>query len=213
MNDNPQIYSLAKYSKLLRIVSFCCMISGMILLSLLILPVSQASPGNVPPAAPSPRPPLEEGSRDSGTPGSTIFGTVTDLSRQQPGQAIEVVVNGATVRTDTDGGYSITDLNAGDYTVVLELHGQGEPVQGPVHVTLDGVHHAVIDLDYYSQPSPTDTPQPTATAQVVSAASTPAALPDSGASLSHRPPGLVFLGLLLLTLGIILFKQSQVTKV
>ncbi|MCB0153280.1 MAG: carboxypeptidase regulatory-like domain-containing protein [Anaerolineae bacterium] len=187
------------------------MISGSLLLSLLILPISQASPGALPPAAPSPRPPVTEGSDngDSGSPGSAIYGKVTDLSRQQPGAAVEVVVNGAIVRTDTDGSYSITGLNAGDYTVSVDLHGQGEPAQGPLYVSLDGVHNAVIDLNYYSQAVPTDTPQPTATVQVVSVASTPAALPDSGASLAHRPPGLMVLGLLLLITGIFLLRQSQ----
>jgi hypothetical protein len=212
MNANKQIQPTRKYSNLLRIGALICMISGSLLLSLLILPVSQASPGALPPAAPSPRPPVTEGSDkgDSGSPGSAIYGKVTDLSRQQPGQAIEIVVNGAIVRTDTDGSYSVTGLNAGDYTIALELHGQGEPAQGPVHVSLDGSHNAVIDLDYYSQAAPTDTPQPSATAPAVSAASTPAALPDSGAPLAHRPPGLIILGLLLLALGLILFNQSQV---
>lgn len=211
MNANKQTQPTKKYSNLLRIGALICMISGSLLLSLLILPISQASPGALPPAAPSPRPPVTEGSDngDSGSPGSAIYGKVTDLSRQQPGAAVEVIVNGAIVRTDTDGSYSITGLNAGDYTVSIDLHGQGEPAQGPVHVAVDGVNNVVVDLDYYSQAAPTDTPQPSATAPAVSAASTPAALPDSGAPLAHRPPGLIVLGLSLLVIGLILFQQSR----
>lgn len=213
MNKRHQATSTNPYSNLLKIGALISMITGVVLLSLVILPVSQASPGNLPLAAPSPRPPLTNGDNggnsDNGGPSSAIYGAITDLSRQQPGAAVEVAVNGAIVRSDANGSYSITGLNAGDYTVSLELRGQGEPAQGPIHVALDGSHNASINLDYYSQPAPTDTPQPTATIPVVSPATTPADLPDSGAPIGHRTPGIIFLGLLLLIMGIVLFHQSR----
>ncbi|MCG3211068.1 MAG: hypothetical protein FOGNACKC_04705 [Anaerolineae bacterium] len=196
--------------QILKIGAIVGAITGVIILSLVILPISQAAPGAFPQAAPSPRPPLkEDSSGGSSGPSSAIYGTVTDLSRQQPGAAIEVTVNGAIVRTDTDGSYSITGLKAGDYTVSLNLNGQGQPAQGPVHVTLDGSHNAVIELEYYSQAAPTDTPQPTATVAVVSATTTPAELPDSGASMVYRPLVYILLGLLLLVTGMALFTKNR----
>ncbi|RME98818.1 MAG: carboxypeptidase regulatory-like domain-containing protein [Chloroflexi bacterium] len=198
-------------NNLLKIGAIACTVTGLLLLSLLILPVSLASPDEFPLPAPSPRPPLTDGNGGDGggNSGSAIFGTVTDLSRDAAGAAIEVSVNGAIVRTDTDGTYSITGLNAGDYIVLLELHGQGQPAQGPVHVILDGSHNATINLEYYSQPSPTDTPQPTATTPTEPAKATPADLPDSGAPTSHRPPIIIGLGLVLLIAGIVLFNKSR----
>ncbi len=201
--------------QILKIGAIVGAITGVIILSLVILPISQAAPGAFPQAAPSPRPPLKEDTSDggsSGGPSSAIYGTVTDLSRQQPGAAIEVTVNGAIVRTDTDGSYSITGLKAGDYAISLNLNGQGQPAQGPVHVTLDGSHNAVIELEYYSQAAPTDTPQPTATAAVVSATTTPAKLPDAGAPIAYRPLVYILLGLLLLVTGVALFTQNRASR-
>lgn len=211
MRNSYQNLSTRQHPNILKIAAICCVISGVLLLSLFILPVSQAAP----PPVPSPRPPLSDGNNgdnggnSGGNPDSAIFGTVTDLSRDAAGAAIDVSVNGAIVRTDTDGGYSITGLNAGDYTVALVLYGQGEPAQGPVHVILDGSHNAIINLEYFSQPSPTDTPQPTATAPTVTAKTTPADLPDSGAPTSHRPAALILAGLVLLVTGIALFNKSR----
>lgn len=216
MRNSYQNLSTRQHSNILKIVAVCCVISGALLLSLFILPVSQAAPDTLPPLAPSPRPPLSDGNNgdtggDSGGPSSAIYGTVTDLSRQQPGSAIEVLVNGAVVRTDSDGSYSITGLNAGDYTISLELDGQGQPAQGIVHVALDGSRNAIVNLEYYSQPSPTDTPQPTATRiPAISTATPPAGLPDSGAPINRRPPALILLGLALLVTGIVLFNKSRV---
>lgn len=208
---NKQHTSPGSFSTLLKAGALISTACGLILLTLVILPVSQASPGSLPLLDASPRPPLEDsdGRDSSSNDSSAIFGSVTDLSLQQPGAAIEVSVNGAIVRTDTEGSYSITGLNAGDYTVSLALNGQGTPAQGPVHVGLDGSHNAVINLDYYSQSAPTDTPQPTATEKVVTAASTPADLPDSGAPSQQQPASFMWGGLLLLAAGAILFYKSR----
>jgi hypothetical protein len=197
--------------KLPQVAAVVLMMAGILLLSLLILPVSQASPGELPLLAPSPRPPLPEdgGDKDRGSERSAIYGTITDLSRRLPAAGVEVLVNGAVVRTDTDGSYSITGLNAGAYVVSVELHGQGEPVQGPVHVVLDGNHHATVDLDFYSQPAPTDTPQPTLPAPTVSPAATPADLPDSGAPIGFHPPTIFGLGLLFVITGVILYNKTR----
>jgi|GEM_PF-6655931 len=211
MNKNLYAALMRPSSKIIKIGAVIGVICGLFLLIPVILPVSQAAPGDFPLPAPSPRPTLsDEVEKDSGGGGgSVIYGTVTDLSRQQPGAAVEVSVNGGIVRTDTDGSYSITGLSSGDYTVVLELNGQGTPAQGPVHVGIDGSNHAVVNLDYYSQAAPpTDTPQPTVTVQAVTAASTPAEIPDAGAPLQQRSAGFIVFGLLLLTAGIIGLYQS-----
>lgn len=211
MSEN-QHTSTNQFSSFLKTAAFLSTVCGLILLALTILPVSQASPGSMPLPDASPRPPLPDGnggSDGSSSPSSAIYGTVTDLSLQQPGAAVDVSVNGAIVRTDTNGSYSITGLNAGDYSVSLALNGQGVPAQGAVHVGLDGSHNAVINLDYYSQAAPTDTPQPTATVKVVTAASTPADLPDSGAPGKQQPSSFIWGGLLLLAAGTILFFTSR----
>ncbi len=202
------------------------MITGVLLLSLLVIPLSRASPGNLPLPAPSPRPPIggggggggggDDGDGGGGGGGgggsvSAIYGTVIDLSSSRPGAAIEVLINGAIVRTDTDGRYSVTGLNAGTYTVSLQLYGQGTPAQEAVSVTLDGINSQIVDLDFYSQTPPTDTPQPTVratpttTRQVtVAPRATPVALPPSGGPANNRPLLVIGLGLLLAVTGSIL---------
>lgn len=141
-----------------------------VLLVLMALPVAGSPLAGVPAAQPSPRPtltpegwtppePHDTGGDDGEGPESAIIGTVTDLSTGQPGRGIDVLINGATVTTDSEGHYSITGLGAGDYTVSLVLPGEWIPAQDPVTVHLDGQTTVVVDLAYYSQP-PTATPTP-----------------------------------------------------
>jgi hypothetical protein len=197
-------------------------IVALLILPLLILPVAGAPPPDRPALAPSPRPPINGSNEESGGdkdsdsgsgnggnhgdsgPRGSIFGTVTDLSIEQPGAGVEVSVNGAIVRTDTEGNYSITGLPAGAYVVSPELRGQGTPAQGPAFVNLDGQNSVTIDLAYYSQspPLPTDTPQP------VALAAPPPALPSAGGSISSRPLVIAGLGLLLIGVGGALLKKA-----
>ncbi|RME71630.1 MAG: carboxypeptidase regulatory-like domain-containing protein [Chloroflexi bacterium] len=189
-------------SAVLAILIFTC---------LLMLPVSRAAPGPFPLLQPSPRPPLSDNgqsdnkddNKSSGR-GSDIRGTVTDLSRGRPGAGVPILLNNALATfTDTDGSYTITGLNAGAYTVSLDLNSQGELAYGPVNITLDGQNPVVVNLAYYSQPLPTDTPQPTPTLPAVSPATTSAGLPASGQALGYRPLLLIGVGSLLVVMGLI----------
>lgn len=211
------------------------LILALLTLPLLILPVAGAPPMAGLALAPSPRPPIggtDDGSGGGGGSGSgkgsdhgssgpqgAIFGTVTDLSLKQPGAGIEVSVNGAIVRTDTNGGYSITGLPAGTYTVAPQLQGQGKPAQAPVFVNLDGQSRAIIDLAYYSQgqPLPTDTPQAVVSNVPLPTpppAATPPALPTAGAPDPPNHPSFIIagLGLVLMTAGSILLKTHVKNK-
>lgn len=195
----------------------------LVILTLLTWPVNSAPPQGGPLVAPSPRPPVVpvdpggNGDSDGGDsdgsssgPHSAIFGSIVDLSTDRPGAGIEVAVNGAIVRSDTEGNYSITGLSGGDYEVVLALQGEGVPAHGPVFVKLDGRNPTNVDLAYYTQapPPPTDTPQPPG----VILAGPPPNLPDSGAPRSSSIPLVItVLGLLLAMAGGFIYKQSSRT--
>lgn len=195
-----------------RIGLFIGMACALILVWLMLLPVSSASPSAGPLPAPSPRPPLGGdgggggqgggGSGGSGSPSSTIFGHVVDASSGQPAAGLEVEVSGQIVRTDSDGSYSITGLRAGEYVVSPRLAGQGTSLQGPVYVSVDGIHKVQVDLSYASGafPSPAIRATPAMLVQS-SAAAAPPGLPASGADLSGGPRLILGLGLLLILTG------------
>jgi hypothetical protein len=187
------------------------LLAALLFWPLLSMPVAGA-PLAGPLPAPSPRPPLSEGSGGNGggsgggnggvPPQGIIVGTVTDLSLGRPAAGVDVEVSGSLVRTDTDGSYSVTGLPAGTYTVSPALGGQGMAAQGPVVVYVDGRSTATIDLGYYSQPPATYTPQPVAAIPAaISPAKPPPALPDAGGDLTGRPPLLIGLGLALFAAG------------
>jgi hypothetical protein len=98
---------------------------------------------------------------------AAIYGQVIDLSTGRPGQALEIEINGSIVRTDTDGRYSLTGLNAGAYQVALLLPGQAAAAQSVQTVHLAEEETVTVDLTYYSQspptPTPTEPPPPTPT--------------------------------------------------
>jgi hypothetical protein len=153
----------------------------------------------------------DDGGNDGGGssgPHSAIFGNIVDLSTDKPGAGLNVSVNGAIVRSDTAGNYSITGLSGGEYEVALALQGEGVPAHGPIFVKLDGRNPANVDLAYYTQapPPPTDTPQPPAAIS----AEPPPNLPDSGAPRSSaRPLIITVLGLSLVMAGGFMYKQSS----
>ena len=171
------------------------------------LPVSSAPSSLGPVAVPSPRPTLDSdgggsGGGDGGGEGmeGAIVGKVTDLSTgQAPGRAVEVLINESTVTTDPEGRYSLTGLEAGQYTVTLVLRGEERAAQAPVVVSVDGRSTVTVDLDYYSQPQPV----PTDTPPAVAIAATPVPeLPEAGAPTRHNSPLVVAtLGLVLTLLG------------
>ncbi len=193
------------------------MVGAFILTWLILLPMSNASPGIGPLPEPSPRPPLDENggssgsggseadrdsSRDSASPSSAIFGQVVDVSSGQPAAGLEVEVSGQIVRTDADGSYSITGLHAGEYVVSPRLAGEATSLQGPVYVNVDGIHNVQVDLSYASEPF--SLPAIQATPAILlqpSAATAPPGLPASGADLSGVPKLIIGLGLLLTLIG------------
>jgi hypothetical protein len=212
----------------LKFIAVVLMAFG-VLLALLIWPVGHIPSAGAPALAPSPRPPINQPSGGGGSGGngssggssdrnddggssnsgahSAIFGKVTDLSTGQPGVGVEVSVNGSIVRTDGDGSYSITGLQAGEYIVQPQLQGQGTTAEEAVLVSVDGQNSVTVDLAYYSdsKPIPTDTPS----ASVASLAEPPPSLPDSGGAIAHRPLTIIGLGLLLAFVGGILFRVAK----
>lgn len=182
------------------------------ILALLALPAVGAPPASGPAIAPSPRPPLGGqgsgggggGGGDGGGATGAIVGTVTDLSTGGPGEGIEVAVSGyPPVRTDSHGRYSITGLPAAEYTVSMQLGGQGTPARGPVFVIVDGWSSTTVDLAYYSQgqPLPAETPQPEMAGQPDQATAPPPDLPQSGAPAGPEPLAVAGLGLVLTLAG------------
>jgi hypothetical protein len=194
----------------------------LILLPLFVLPMAGAAPGNLPSLAPSPRPPLSDGGKDGGGGGGVTapnYGTITDLRTNLPGAGVEVSINGRIVRTDTVGRYSITGLQAGNYTVNPELRGQGTCAQTPVSVYVDGINSITVDLGFYSGPPPTATPQPSPTVTLtprptatISPQASPTAMPPSGGVIEDRPVVIIGLGLLLVGWGWVLSKKGLVFK-
>ncbi len=128
---------------------------------------------------------------------STIYGSVLDLSTNRPGVGVDVLVNEAVVRTDTQGNYTLSGLPAGAYTILPKLEGESGQAHEPVLVRLDEQQQLEVKLAYYSQPQPipTDTPQPLALT------SPPETLPDSGALPDDRPWFFIGAGLLLIVVG------------
>ena len=117
------------------------------------------------------------GDGGSGTRYGEIRGVVTNLTTGQPAGGIDVSVNGGIVRTDSDGKYSVTGLNAGNYTVNLVLDGFGTAAQGPQVVNLPSGGLAIVDLQFLvGQPLPT----PTVVVPEVPVTESPAELPDAG---------------------------------
>ena len=129
----------------------------------------------LPPSPPPPSDPLATPAEpsDSGTSDNNssdeikaaIYGQVTDLSTGRPGQGLAVQINGSLVRTDSEGRYSLTGLQAGTYIAALQLPDQASPAQSIETVSLADEQTVTLDLTYYSGSpptpiSPTATPEP-----------------------------------------------------
>ena len=84
-----------------------------------------------------------------------IIGAVEDLSTGNPGAGVTVRINDVGVKTDTQGKYSLSGLEAGEYIVTMALQDSAEPAQDPVAVTLDGKSSVTVNLAFYSVPPET----------------------------------------------------------
>jgi hypothetical protein len=209
----PNVLASQPQVALLKMVGLGAgILCAIILVWMILLPASSASPPTGPLPAPSPRPPLGGGSGGggggdggggSGSTGPTgaIFGTVVDISTGQPAAGMEVDVSGQIVRTDSDGSYSITGLPAGQYEVAPVLDGQGTLLQGPMYANVDGVNSVTVDLNYASESPPPPPVEVTPPPPVITDQTAPPALPGSGADISRRPLVLLGLGVVLLLVG------------
>ncbi len=127
------------------------------------------------------------GDGSSGGSFGEIRGVVTNLTTGQPAGGIEVSVNGAIVRTDASGKWSITGLAPGSYTVALQAPSGFTSAQGPQTVGVSAGGVAIVDLQFFSgaAPAPAPTAVPTAEPAAVTAPAAPSPesppeLPDAG---------------------------------
>ncbi|MCB0208863.1 MAG: hypothetical protein KDJ52_06025 [Anaerolineae bacterium] len=165
-------------SKTTRIV---VMVAGlMVLACFAFITLNQPSPTGASFVTPPPRPQIstpssgglgDDDDSDNSTGGDDdaldkagIYGQITDLSTGRPGQGLELDINGSIVRTDGDGRYSITGLNAGNYTIVLLLPTQAVSAESSTQIYLKDKEIVTVDLSYYSEAPPTTVPSPTPTA-------------------------------------------------
>jgi hypothetical protein len=189
-------------------------LAAALLLVWLVWPVGGAPLANRQLASPSPTPTIATLLDVTGASSkSTISGTLTDLTNGRPGAGIEVAVGETVARTDENGQFALSGLEAGTYVVSPRLEGQGTPAQGPLFINLDGQSQAIVNLAYYSQaqPLPTDTPQAALSNVPLPTpppAATPLALPTAGAPgvPHHQPLIVVGLGLVLMAIGSLLLR-------
>lgn len=158
----------------------------MMLLGLSALPALGARPAPVA-LQPSPRPPLEQPTRQSSSGDGTIVemghitGTVIDLTVGAPIPGVAVQVGGDTVLSDQNGNYDHW-LPVGTYTVTLALEaGQGAPEQGPLAVVVQPQVATLQHLNFRSLAAATVAP-------TVAPVATPQAAPRKPAGASGAPP-------------------------
>ena len=123
---------------------------------------------------------------DSSSPSSEITGQVIDASTGAPGAGIIVRLNDIEVRTDSEGKYSLSGLNAGEFTITLVLEGGAIEAQEPVVITVDGQTNTSVDLNYYSNPADAQTAPAPAEASDNTAASD-ANVSSSDTSADNQP--------------------------
>jgi hypothetical protein len=87
-----------------------------------------------------------------------IRGTVTDLCTGEPGRGVDVAIDGATVGTDSNGVFSLSGVNPGEYFVWLpKIPPEWNPSSETVHLECDQT--VWVDL-FYNSCIPTPTPAP-----------------------------------------------------
>jgi hypothetical protein len=135
---------------------------------------------------------------------------------------INVQVGDQVVRSDANGNYDRNGLPPGVYLVQLQLSaGQGEPVQGPLDITLPAGATVVQHLALRTPPEPTPsepTAIPEATAPqapteaplpsvIVPVETPPATLPRTASATGTPTALLMLLGMALIGVG--LFSRSR----
>jgi hypothetical protein len=173
-------------------VSFVCMVAGVLIIALGINLAPVPTPVSAGPMLqPSPRPPLPE-DRDrpepTPVPPGAITGTVIDLTTGAPASGVDVNIEGVIVTTDSNGNYERNNLPVGVYTVNLELDGRGTPAQRALQIEVGAGDRVVVHLFFYSQLTPTPLP-PTATAMpVMPPTNTAVPPPPSGGQIPPELP-------------------------
>lgn len=160
-----------KLIRVLLILTGVAFLAAMIFLAVIQPAATRASLNTPPPRVPPgpTAPPTTAPQPGAGTqngeeaPGGTIFGQVVDLSTGQPGRGLDVDINGQTVRTDSNGRYSLTGLAPGTYTITLHLPDGTTAGQSSGTIYLLEGQSSTLDLNYRSQPAPSPTPTPTST--------------------------------------------------
>lgn len=183
-----------KLIRVLLILTGVAFLAAMIFLAVIQPAATRASLNTPPPrespvspptptATSTPQPGAETGPGKE-APASAIFGQVVDLSTGDPGRGLDIEINGQTVRTDSDGRYSLTGLAPGTYTITLHLPDGASAAQSSGTIYLLEGQSSTLDLNYRSQPAPTPTPTSTPTP-------TPAPPPAEAApaATTFSPPG------------------------
>ena len=193
-------------SKLIRGISGAVGITLLILLFRLDFNqpvVTSAAIATPPPRdTPTPKPPptAEPAPTKDKSPGASgaIEGQLIDQSTGQPGAGLEITFGGYIIRTDADGRFSLTGMEAGSYPVIIHLPDGSTAGQNIDIVHLADREKIAIDLAYHSQPLPSPTPANTATPMPTPtpASSSPSFVSRStrGNDAAHFSPLLPFTG-------------------
>ncbi len=96
---------------------------------------------------------------------SEIYGTITDLSTNEANNDIFVFVrvNEILLRTDSNGAYSLKGVQPGAYEISLQLPDGYSSAESSQIVVIKDNEHVQLDLQYYSEPPPTENDIPSAT--------------------------------------------------
>ncbi len=197
-----------------QMVSFVCMVAGVLIIALGINLAMIATPATAGPMLqPSPRPPLPE-DRDrpdpTPVPPGAITGTVIDLTTGAPASGVDVNIEGVIVTTDSNGNYERNNLPVGVYTVNLELGGRGVPAQRALQIEVGAGDRVVVHLFFYSQLTPTPMPPETPSVGLppelpeTSQNPLPSTLPVTAAGSYGSPVPMIAFGSLLLVFGLVL---------